>query len=57
MQCNQINYSRMRQNYLITASGTVWSLQTLRNLISHPAFFNQIPENNWTERETSSRRV
>jgi hypothetical protein len=57
MQCNQISYSRMRQNYLITASGTIWSLQTLRNLISHPAFFNQIPDKNWTERETNSRGV
>lgn len=39
--------SKLRQCYLLTASGTVWSLQTLKNLISHPAFFNDMPDHNW----------
>lgn len=41
--------SKLRHCYLMTASGTVWSLQTLKNLISHPAFFNDMPDHNWLQ--------
>lgn len=43
------NNSKLRHCYLMTASGTVWSLQTLKNLISHPAFFNDMPDQNWLQ--------
>ncbi|XP_054164765.1 uncharacterized protein LOC128962416 [Oppia nitens] len=33
---------RVQHYYLLTASGTVWSLQTIKNFISHPSFFNTV---------------
>ena len=41
--------SRFRKTYSLSASGTVWSLQTLKNLISHPGFFLDSPDHNWLE--------
>ena len=46
--------SKLRHCYLLSASGTVWSLQTLKNLISHPAFFKDMPENHWLEVNSES---
>lgn len=36
--------------YLLTATGTVWSIQSAKNFICHPTFFKIVPNQKWRKR-------
>jgi len=51
IEFNDLVGFKLKNCYQLSASGTIWSLQTLRNIISHPAFFHDIPHENRVEKD------